>query len=61
VDASTDLATWVPVATAHFTDTPNALEVLDGYAYVGTYNGDVYALPLHYDIYLPFVTRRVTP
>jgi hypothetical protein len=45
---SEDLVTWEPVVTAHFTDTPNALEVLDGVAYVGTYNGDIYALPLGY-------------
>ena len=57
VYASTDLTSWVPVATAHFTDTPSAMEVLDGFAYVGTYNGDIYALPIHH-IYLPFVLRR---
>jgi hypothetical protein len=43
---SEDLATWEPVVTAHFADTPSALEVLDGLAYIGTYSGDVYALPL---------------
>ncbi|MBN1979589.1 MAG: hypothetical protein JW918_19505 [Anaerolineae bacterium] len=54
--ASMGLAAWLPVATAHFTDTPNALEVLDGVAYVGTYNGDVYALPLvHHVYYFPQV------
>ncbi|MFL7793834.1 MAG: hypothetical protein AB8I69_16945, partial [Anaerolineae bacterium] len=57
VYASTDLTSWVPVVTAHFTDTPSALEVLDGFAYIGTYNGDIYALPLHH-IYLSFVLRR---
>ena len=57
VYASTNLTSWAPVVTAHFTDTPSALEVLDGFAYVGTYNGDIYALPLHH-IYLPFVLRR---
>ena len=56
VYASTDLTSWVPVATAHFADTPSALEVLDGFAYVGTYNGDIYALPLRH-IYLPFIFR----
>lgn len=57
---SEDLVTWEPVVTAHFADTPNALEVLDGFAYVGTYNGDVYALPLSCcTIYLPFVRRWV--
>jgi hypothetical protein len=57
VYASTDLMSWVPVATAHFTDTPSALEVLDGFAYVGTYNGNIYALPLCH-IYLPFIRRE---
>jgi hypothetical protein len=57
--ASSDLQEWQPMASAHFTDTPNALEVLDGMAYVGTYNGDVYALPLWYHRrYLPLVFRR---
>jgi len=54
--ASRDLVTWVPAVTAHFTDTPNALEMLDGFAYVGTYSGDVYALPL-LSVYLPLVVR----
>jgi hypothetical protein len=47
--ASPDLQTWLPAASAHFTDTPNALEVLDGVAYIGTYSGDIYALPLGCD------------
>lgn len=52
--ASSDLQAWLPVASAHFTDTPNALEVLDRVAYIGTYNGDLYALPLgHYRWYFP--------
>jgi hypothetical protein len=55
--ASVDLTGWVPVATAHFPDTPNALEVLNGLVYVGTYNGDVYALPLRRYIYLPTIIR----
>jgi hypothetical protein len=59
VYASMNLVSWLPVATAHFTDTPDALEVLDGVAYVGTYNGDIYALPLNYHVYyLPLVRRR---
>ncbi len=54
--ASSDLQAWLPVASAHFTDTPSALEVLDGIAYVGTYNGDIYALPLgYYRRYFPLV------
>jgi hypothetical protein len=53
---SEDLVMWEPVVTAHFADTPNALEVLDGLAYVGTYSGDVYALPLS-RVYLPLVAR----
>jgi hypothetical protein len=56
---SSDLTAWFPVATAHFTDTPSALEVLDGVAYVGTYSGDIYALPLsHYRFYFPLVFRE---
>jgi hypothetical protein len=51
---SEDLVTWKPVVTAHFADTPSAMEVLDGFAYVGTYNGDVYALPLR-RVYLPLI------
>jgi hypothetical protein len=57
--ASMDLGAWLPVASAHFTDTPSALEVLDDIAYVGTYNGDIYALPLNYHVYyLPLVRRQ---
>jgi hypothetical protein len=58
--ASTDLVHWASVATAHFPDTPNALEILDGNAYVGTYNGDIYALPVdlpHHWFYLPLIFR----
>lgn len=56
VYASSDLQEWQPMASAHFTDTPNALEVLDGTAYVGTYNGDIYALPLlRHRWYFPLV------
>jgi len=61
VYASPDLATWLPVTAAHLPDTPNALEILGGYAYVGTYNGDIYALPLRFLIYLPLVTRNAAP
>jgi hypothetical protein len=57
--ASEDLATWGPVVTAHFTDTPNALEILDDVAYIGTYSGDVYALPLVYHLsYFPLIFRN---
>jgi hypothetical protein len=56
--ASMDLQAWLPVASAHFTDTPNALEVLDGVAYIGTYSGDLYALPLSYHLYFPLVFRN---
>ena len=59
IHASTNLIGWIPVATAHFTDTPNALGVLDGVAYIGTYGGDVYALPLrYYCTYLPLAARN---
>lgn len=59
IHASMNLTGWIPVATAHFTDTPNALEVLDGVAYIGTYGGDVYALPLrYYCTCLPLAARN---
>lgn len=60
--ASSDLQTWLPVASAHFDDTPNALEVLDGVAYVGTYNGDLYALPVSYYVwYFPLAFHNGRP
>ena len=42
---STDLVNWEAVVSASVTDTPNALEVLGGRYYVGTYNGDIYRTP----------------